>query len=96
MSTVQDIEHAVGEHARALEFADPGLERGGVPDLRLERRRLHVRGGLGFSAGGGAGRQRSSPASQYSNTFTTLRTPPVVRATSVALSASASVTSPSR
>ena len=61
VAAVQDVEHAVGEDERARERADPVLERGGVPDLRLERRRLHARGGLGFSAGGGAGRQRSSP-----------------------------------
>jgi len=40
--------------------------------------------------------QGSSVLLQYSNTLTTLRTPPVVRARSVAVSASVSVTRPSR
>src|SRR5439155_6308335 len=54
--------------------------------------------GFGFSSGGpgGPGRQTCSAALQYSKIFTTLRTPPVVRARSTASSASRSVTTPIR
>jgi len=91
VATVQDVEHAVGEDERPRQRADPALELARIADLRLEGRRLY------FPARSlGAGRQRSSVGLQYSKAFTTLRTPPVVRAISTASSASGSLTRPIR
>jgi len=88
--TMQDVEDAVREDQRPAELA----ERARVADLGFER-------GLGYCAAfvvvfGAGGLQASSVGLQYSNTLTTLRTPPVLRVMSTASSASCSVTTPIR
>ena len=91
VTAMQQVEDAVGEDQRARQLVDPARSRAGVADLRLE-------GGRGYDPAfrWSRGRQRSSSALQYSNTFTTLRTPPVLRVMSTTSSASPSVTTPIR
>jgi hypothetical protein len=84
---VQEVEHAIGEHERPRQRRRPARGIARREDLALE------------SGGAGAydrGRHTSSVGLQYSNIFTTLRTPAVVRAISTAAAASSSVTMPSR
>src|SRR2546423_2759317 len=88
VAAVQDVEDAVGEHQRALELAEPARELARIADLGFV--------GRGYCPALVRGRQSSSVALQYSNTLTTLRTPPVLRAMSTASSASASLTTPIR
>src|SRR5689334_21154405 len=96
MAAVQEVEPAVREHQRPRQRVEPAVQRGGVADLLFERRRVHTRGDFGVLGwGSGGGLHCSSVLLQYSNTFSTLRTPPEVRASSVAMSASVSVTGPS-
>src|SRR3954464_8893221 len=87
MAAVQEIEDAVGEDERALQPREPARNLSRIADLRFEGRGYWplLRD-----------RQSSSVGLQYSNTLTTLRTPPVLRAMSTASSASGSVTSPIR
>src|SRR4051812_3059741 len=92
---VQDVEYAIGEHQRPRQLRQPAREPRRVADPGFEVRR---RAQDLWRAGGGASRvlQTLSSGLQYSNTLTTLRTPPVVRASSTASSASGSVTMPIR
>ena len=90
---MQDVEDAVREDQRPAEVGNL-RERARVADLGFER-------GLGYCAAfvvvfGAGGLQASSVGLQYSNTLTTLRTPPVLRVMSTASSASCSVTTPIR
>jgi len=89
MAAMQDVEDSVREDQGPAKLAESAR----VADLRFERR-------LGYCAAfvvfGAEGLQASSVGLQYSNTFTTLRTPPVLRVISTASSASCSVTTPIR
>ena len=90
---MQDVEDPVREDQWPAKVGNL-RQRARVADLGFER-------GLGYCEAfvvdfGAGGLQASSVGLQYSNTLTTLRTPPVLRVMSTASSASCSVTTPIR
>src|SRR4029079_11208440 len=92
VTAVQDVEHAVGHHARPRERGDPRERVAGAADLRRKARL-----GDHFGAGGGSDVcGGSGGAAMYSNSVTTRTTPLVVLATRAAAAPSLRVTMPIR